>query len=114
MDTQSHNLEYPEELQFLLENLLGSSNVYFQPPENVQIKYPCIVYQLDYINTIYADSIPYNNRKRYSVTYISKSPDQFIPDKIMSLPMCSFDRFYVSDNLNHTSFRLYFDAKPNN
>lgn len=114
MDTQDHNLEYPEELQFLLEKLLGSENVYFQPPGNVQLKYPCIVYQLDDMNPVFADSVSYLVNKRYSLTYISKYPDQFIPDKIMALPMCSFDRFYVSDNMNHTAFRLYFHAKPNN
>lgn len=114
MDTQSHNLEYPEELQLLLEKLLGSTNVYFQPPSQQRINYPCIVYQLDYVKTKYADSLPYNNAKRYSVKYISKSPDQYIPDKIGLLPTASFDRFYVSDNLNHWAYRLYFDAKPNN
>lgn len=109
-----HELEYPEELQFLLETLLGSKNVYFQPPEDRKLSYPCIVYQLDYVKPIYADSIPYNNAKRYLVTYIDKSPDQYIPDKIAMLPLSSFNRFYISDNLNHYAYRLYFDAKPNN
>lgn len=111
---ETHNIEYPEELQFLLENLLGSTNVYFQPPGDVKLNYPCIVYNLDYISTLYADDKPFNHHKRYNVTYISKSPDQYIPDKIAELPLCSFSRFYVADNLNHTSYRLYFDAKPNN
>jgi len=28
------------ELQNLLENILGSRNVYFQPPENLKLNYP--------------------------------------------------------------------------
>lgn len=114
MALSKHQLEYPEELQALLEELLGSKNVYFQPPSDRKLSYPCIVYQLDIVRSIYADSIPYNNAKRYSVTYIDKSPDQYIPDKIGQLPMSSFSRFYVADNLNHYSYRLFFDAKPNN
>lgn len=114
MASEKHNVEYPEELQFLLEQLIGSTNVYFQPPDGAKIQYPCIVYNLDYVKTSYADSIPFHNGKRYSVTYISKSPDQFIPDKLAQLPTAAFDRFYVADNLNHTTYRLYFDAKPNN
>lgn len=114
MAVPKHELEYPEELQFLLENLLGSENVYFQPPNGKKLNYPCIVYQLDYVRSIYADSIPYHNGKRYSITYIDKSPDQYIPDKIALLPTASFNRFYVADNLNHYVYRLYFDAKPNN
>lgn len=114
MATEQHNIEYPEELQFLLENLLGSTNVYFQPPGNIQLSYPCIVYQLEYIKTEFGNNKPYLHHKRYSLTYISRSPDQYIPDKIGDLPMCSFSRSYVSENLNHYSYRLYFDAKPNN
>lgn len=114
MPTTAHNIEYPEELQFLLEKILGTPNVYFQPPSDKKLAYPCIVYHLDHVKAIYADSIPFGRFKRYSVTYISKSPDQYIPDKLGKLPMCTFDRFYVADNLNHTSYRLYFDAKPNN
>ena len=114
MATEDHNIEYPEELQFLLETILGSSNVYFQPPGDVKLQYPCIVYQLDYVRSMFANDRPYAHHKRYSLTYISRSPDQFIPDKIADLPMCAFNRFYVSDNLNHYSYRLYFDAKPNN
>lgn len=114
MATEQHNVEYPEELQFLLENLLGSKNVYFQPPSTTKINYPCIIYQLDYVRSVYANNLPYNNAKRYALTYVSKSPDQYIPDKIGLLPMCSFSRLYISDNLNHYVYKLYFDAKPNN
>lgn len=109
-----HNIEYPEELQTLLENLLESKNVYYQPPSDKRLNYPCIIYNLDYIDTTYADSRPFYNAKRYSITYIDKIPDQYIPDRLMSLPGVRFDRAYVSDNLHHTVVRLYFDAKPNN
>lgn len=114
MAIPKHELEYPEELQSLLESVLGSKNVYFQPPQNKKIEYPCIIYSLEYVKSSYADSLPYLNMKRYSVKYIDRSPDQYIPDKIALLPTASFDRFYVSDNLNHYAYRLYYDAKPNN
>lgn len=114
MATSDHNIEYPEELQSLLEEILGSRNVYFQPPSDKKLSYPCIVYRLDYVNLINADSIPFIKNKRYLVTYIDKIPDQYIPDKLLSLPKVSFDRAYVADNLHHTAVRLYFDAKPNN
>lgn len=109
-----NNIEYPEELQFLLEQLLGTKNVYFQPPEEKQLVYPCIIYQLDGVKTIYADSIPYKNSKRYLVTYISKTPDMYVPDQIALLPTASFNRYFVQKNLNHWSYRIYFDSKPNN
>lgn len=109
-----NNMEYPEELQFLLEQLLGSANVYFQPPEDKQLVYPCIVYQLDGVRTDYATNRPYRNAKRYLVTYIDRRPDMYIPDKIALLPTASFNRFFIQSNLNHWAYRVYFDAHPNN
>ena len=110
----TNNIEYPEELQFLLEQLLGSKNVYFQPPEDTKLTYPCIVYQLDGVKASYADDIPYLKDKRYLVTYISQTPDSFIPDKIGDLSTASFNRYFVQKNLNHWAYRLYFSARPNN
>jgi hypothetical protein len=96
------------ELQALLENILGTRHVYFQPPANVQMQYPCIVYQRDYANTQFADNGPYRYTKRYQVTVIDNNPDSDIPDKVASLPLCTFDRFFAADNLNHDIFNLYF------
>jgi hypothetical protein len=39
---------------------------------------------------------------------IYRHPDSDLPHKIASLPKCSFDRHFVSDNLNHDVFNLYF------
>lgn len=96
------------DLQTLLVGILGSSNVYFQPPPSLQIVYPCIVYKRDTARTIFADGKPYNHVKRYLVTVIDRNPDSLIPDKIEALPMCVFDRFYTADNLNHDVFNLFF------
>lgn len=107
-------IEYPEHLQALLEEIKGDKNVFFQPPAESKLTYPCIIYQLDGVKPEYADNRPYNIAKRYSVTYISRLPDMYIPDKISMLPTASFSRFYISDNLNHYVYRLYFDDSPNN
>lgn len=97
-----------EELQILFEKLLGSKNVYFQPPESFKRNYPCIIYGLDNIRTNAANNKPYLRFKRYTVTYIDEDPDSEIPDKLLELDYCSFDRRFVSDNLNHDVFDLYF------
>lgn len=96
------------ELQTVLVNLLGSSNVYFQPPPTVKMKYPCIIYKRDDINTDFADNKPYKNKKRYQVTVVDADPDSEIHERVAALPMCSFDRFYTADNLNHDVFNLFF------
>jgi hypothetical protein len=96
------------ELQSLLVDLLGSNNVYFQPPPTVSMQYPCIVYNRDSIDTKFADNKPYQNRKRYQVTVIDSNPDSDIHDKVAELPLCSYERFFTADNLNHDVFNLFF------
>lgn len=96
------------ELQKILTDLLGSENVYFQPPPNIVMKYPCIVYRRDNAATQFADNIPYKNKTRYQVTIIDANPDSETPKKVAELPTCSFDRFYTADNLNHDIYNLFF------
>lgn len=95
-------------LQSLLEGLVGDGHVYFQPPANVQIQYPCIVYKRDLAVTKFADNSPYRYTKRYEATIIDMDPDSEIPDKVAALPMCTRNRFFTVDNLNHDVFVLYF------
>lgn len=96
------------QIQTLLETLLGSRNVYFQPPATVKMSYPAIVYSRDYQTTSFADNKPYRNNKRYLVTVIDKDPDSKIPDKVASLPKSSFSRHFVADSLNHDAYSVYF------
>ena len=89
--------------------LLGSRNVYFQPPESVRLKYPCIVYSLSGVNKINANNKHYKSDKRYEITVIDSDPDSEFSDKILEhFQMCSFDRAFVSDNLNHWVHSLYY------
>lgn len=96
------------QLQSLLEEVLGSDAVYFQPPATVGLTYPCIIYKRDFAQTEFAGNNPYNRQVRYLVTVIDKNPDSAIPEKVAALPMCLFDRFYTADNLNHDVFKLFF------
>jgi hypothetical protein len=94
------------QLHQLLETFVP--NVYFQPPTNVLLKYPCIIYKRDFADTKFADDIAYNHKLRYAVTIIDQNPDSEIPNKVASMPMSLFNRFYTVDNLNHDVYNVYF------
>jgi hypothetical protein len=94
------------ELHQLLEAI--TTNVYFQPPVNVQLQYPCIIYHRDFADTKFANDKPYSHTLRYMVMVIDKNPDSDIPSKVAALPMCLFNRFFTADNLNHDVYNLYF------
>lgn len=96
------------DLHNILKKLLGTDNVYFQPPPNVVMNYPAIVYRRSDIQSHYADNVPYRHKTRYQVTVISKDPDNEITKKVADLPMCSYDRFFTADNLNHDIYNLFF------
>lgn len=82
-------------------------HVHFQATSNIQLEYPCILYNLDDAFAQFGDNIPYRHHKRYEVTVIDRNPDSKIPDKIRDLPMSSFSRFFVADNLNHFVFNVF-------
>lgn len=96
------------DLQTILEKTLGSRNVYFQPPASIQMKYPCVVYELSNMDIRHADNNPYLHRKRYKVTVIDRNPDSDIPNRIAMLQTVFFDRHYTQENLHHFVFNLYF------
>ena len=96
------------ELQAKLEELLGSKNVYYDPPETLKISYPAIIYSKSKIETRKANNSTYSKNTRYDITVIDKRPDNPVIDNLMELPYCSYDRPYKSDNLHHDVLSLYY------
>lgn len=94
------------ELQELFKTL--TSHVYFQPPAGNAISYPCIIYSLSDVVTKRGDNSIYNKMKQYTVTVIDRDPDSQIPDSVLDLPYCTYDRRYTADGLNHNVFTLHF------
>ena len=95
------------QLHTKLERLLGSRNVYFQPPTGTKIQYPCIVYNLATAYDMHADDQIYGRMYRYTLNYITKDPDDPRRDLIDDLPYCAFDRVVVNDNLYHFYYTIY-------
>ncbi len=95
-------------LQTTLENILGSRNVYYQPPESVKMQYPAIVYFRNSIENDHANDSVYNQNVSYEIIVIYKDPDSEIPLAVSQLPLCKFNRRYTADNLYHDVFTLYF------
>lgn len=93
----------------LIEVLPDLPNIYFSPPPSLLISYPCIVYNLDDIPTTKLDGVVYKQRHKYSVTIIDKDPDSELPEQLLSgFKYCTFDRAFITDNLNHYVFELYW------
>lgn len=96
------------ELHEILCGVLGSRHVYYQPPENVQMEYPAIVYSRNSIENAFAENSVYKQDHQYQIIVIDKDPDSKTMDAVSKLPMCRFVRHYEKDNLNHDVFTIYY------
>lgn len=94
------------ELHTKLKSIL--ENVHFQPPNNLVMQYPAIVYEIDDIENRFADNNVYAQSHVYLVTVIDDDPDNEYVKKVSQLPTAKFNRHFVSDNLNHDSFTIHF------
>ena len=95
------------DLHNLLLELAGP-NVYYQMPSNMKMKYPAVKYERGRIDNNNADNTVYYQNISYTITVISKDPDEPIVEKISKIPTCAYDRDYVIDNLYHTVFKIYY------
>ena len=96
------------DLQSLLEELLGSRNVYYTPPESIKMQYPAIRYSKKKIESVHADDSKYLMRDCYELTVISRTPDHPVIKQLLALPYCGYDRPYVADNLYHDVLTIYY------
>ena len=96
------------ELHEKLVSILGSRNVYFQPPASLRIQYPAIVYKLSDIDNTFAEDEVYRQSYYYTVTVIDSDPDNETFKQVSALPGTRFNQYFASDNLNHYVFTIYY------
>lgn len=94
------------ELHDILCSLLGRKDrVYYQPPSNIHLTYPCILYALDTVETKFGNNAHYYNSCKYTVTYVTKEPDDLCYEKLAMSPWLTMNQKYISDNLYHYVFK---------
>ena len=103
--TERKRLEFHEELC----TLLGSRNVYFQPPASIKLHYPCIVYKPGLDFSAHADNCSYINCDCYQVQIIAKDPTFELFETFTSKwqyvrPEVPF----TADNMNHHNYTVYY------
>jgi hypothetical protein len=91
------------------ELLKFSPTVYFQPPANIQMKYPCIVYHKTNINRAFADNAIYRSLQGYLITVIDVDPDTPIPEELQKHFLhCVITQTFHLDSMNNTNLTLYY------
>lgn len=93
--------------------ILGSKNVYWQPPESLKMTYPCIVYEESPNAIRHADNKPYILSEAWDITVIRPYKDRDKTKEIVnkipeSFRHCRQSSHFVSDNLVHDVFQIYY------
>ena len=95
------------DLLHLLQKAVNHNRVYFQPPENIKIGYPAVIFHLSKVKLDHADDVPYKGAREYSVTLITKDPEPEVLDEILKIPYTTLDTTYITDGMNHFVFTTY-------
>jgi hypothetical protein len=92
-----------------LVSILGSNQVYFQPPSNVQMKYPAIVYELSGDYSAKADNRRYTVYDKYTITHIFKSLNNEKKNEILdAFKYVEYDRRLIADGLYQDIYTIYW------
>lgn len=104
------SLKHRLKLQEKLEAFLGSKDVYYQPPANVRMNYPAIIYNRSRISANHANNRIYITHTKYDITIIGTDPDDELVENFLEAfgAYCAMDRQYIADGLYHWCFSLYY------
>ena len=104
-----------------LKDLLGTDEVYFQAASDAGdggeeayiftgIQYPCFIMERTTAYQPRANDTNYLFRPGYQVTYINQDePDPEMLERVMKrFAHCNYQRHFVSDNLHHDVFMIYY------
>lgn len=84
-------------------------NVYFQPPSDHRMTFPCIVYGKASRLDVYAADDIYKIDREYQLQVIERDPDSDLVDRVINhFRYALIGPNFVKDNIYHTSIKLYF------
>ncbi len=93
----------------LCKEIVGDTvKVYFQPPDNTKMQYPCVVISMSNIPEKKADNIKYIRHYEYTLTLIHPNGNNDIVDKLMDLKYCTFSSSFKTQGLYHYVFKLNY------
>lgn len=85
------------------------SNCYYQPPSNVTMKYPCIIYSKEAPLQSKANNFNYVSVDKYSLTIVELKVDTGVAEKIRdAFKTAKITQKYIVDRLYHTKIELYY------
>jgi len=96
------------DLQQELVAIMGANPVYYQTPGDVNLAYPCVIYELSSVNTGHANNKPYRFSKAYTLTLIDRNPDSPYVALLLAFETANLARTFTTQSLNHWIFEIRY------
>ncbi|MBP5597350.1 MAG: hypothetical protein J6Y02_18385 [Pseudobutyrivibrio sp.] len=97
-----------DDLQTLLEEVMEGYEVYFQPPDDIHVSYPCLIYERSNEDVDYANNGRYKTMYNYTLTLLDHDADSIFIEKLSELEYCRLVRDFSQNNIYHFVYELYY------
>ena len=88
---------------------IQENNVYYQPPANLKMKYPAIVYSLDGLDVKRFDNTRLINKNCFSVTHIYRNESENLVETMLkNFEYISFDNRSIVDGIYNDHYTIYW------
>ena len=95
------------ELHALLEAAYPDLTIYYRPPSNLPLEYPCIVYSLAGHDLSHSNNSTYNVGDIFDVSLITVRPGTTHSNNpMLKIRGCTLTTIYSQANLIHNKFRI--------
>lgn len=83
-------------------------NIYYQPPHNIKMNFPCIEYSFDGVNKTYANDATYLKSYKFTGMVISKNIDDPLFDAFIDHSRFKIVNKTIVDGLHHLYFEINY------
>lgn len=93
-------------LHGLMAEIYPELEIYYQPPTNLTLSYPCIVYTLSDLDPTFANNSPYSIKSVFTITLMRHLTDRsgLYVKNMLKIPYTRFITGFTSDNIVHNQF----------
>lgn len=106
-------MKIKQKLSLLSKNIHEAfgCKVWYQPPNETSLKYPCVVLYITSSEKLFADNLVHNRREFFRFQYISKNPIGLETEDIQSkvddlLPTARLISVDILSNLYHYTYEI--------
>ena len=103
-------MDHSPKLKEDLKKILGVNKVYYEPPTDVKLTYPCLKANRSRRDVKYASNKPYIKDESFTIYFITRDVKTApaVLNQLEELPYCTYDTEYIADGLHHYVYKITY------